>query len=173
MRDNFDASFALVIKSEGGRVDDPQDPGGRTNFGITQATFNAWLSQHGSSHRDVFNITPDEVKAIYRAEYWAAVRGDDLPAGLDYAAFDFAVNSGVARAAIYLQDIVGAAPDGKIGPVTLKAIAAESPLHLITKLSALRLNFLKRLSTWKRFGRGWEARVNAVEASAIRMAQGG
>lgn len=170
MRDNFAACLSFVLRSEGGYSDDPADPGGATNHGITQATFSAWLHRHGSADRSVRTVTPDEVSAIYRADYWDAVRGDDLPAGVDYAVFDFAVNSGVSRAAIYLQEIVGVDPDGKIGPLTLAAVAKDDPTYLITKLCAMRLGFLKRLSTWPRFGKGWTNRVNAVEQAAMKMA---
>ena len=169
MQQNFAAALALVLRSEGGRVDDPHDAGGRTNQGITQATFNAWLSSHGSQHRDVFTITPDEVSAIYKSRYWDAVDGDSLPAGVDYAVFDFAVNSGPAKAAMTLQSIVGVAEDGKIGPLTLAAIGKERPVFLITKLCAMRLGFLRKLSTWPRFGHGWTARVARVEEDAMNM----
>lgn len=169
MQQNFAAALKLVLRSEGGRVDDPLDPGGRTNEGITQATFNAWLSSHGSQQRDVFTITPDEVSAIYKARYWDAVDADNLPAGLDYALFDFAVNSGPAKAAMTLQGIVGVAEDGKIGPITLAAIAKERPTFLIPKLCAMRLGFLRKLSTWPHFGAGWTNRVNQVDVDAMNM----
>ena len=169
MQANFASSLALVLKSEGGRVDDPVDPGGRTNEGVTQATFNAWLTGLGRTPRDVFTITSDEVQAVYKANYWDAIGGDTLPAGIDYAAFDFAVNSGVARAAITLQEIVGATPDGKIGPLTLAAISREPASFVITKLCAMRLGFLGRLSTWAHFGTGWTRRVQTVEAAALQM----
>lgn len=170
MNSNFAQALALVLQSEGGKSDDPQDPGGRTNFGITQAVYSAWLASHGSAGRDVYTITPDEVAAIYKANYWDKIRGDLLSSGLDYATFDFAVNSGVARAAISLQDIVGAAPDGQIGALTLADLSRESPNFLITKLCAMRLGFLGRLSTWAHFGTGWTNRVHAVEAAALKMA---
>lgn len=169
MHASFDAALKLVLKVEGGLSDDPHDPGGRTDHGVTQTTFDAWLRKHGDAVRDVATITPDEVAAIYRVEYWDRIAGDSLPAGVDIALFDFAVNSGVVRAAIYLQEIVGAAPDGKIGPQTLAAVAKQRPVFLITKLCAMRLGFLKRLSTWPRFGAGWTNRVNAVEQAAMNM----
>lgn len=169
MQQNFAASLRCVLSVEGGFVDDSHDPGGRTNHGITQATFDAWLRVHGDAARDVRTITPDEMSAIYRQNYWDAIAGDELPPGVDLATFDYAVNSGIARAAISLQEIVGAAPDGKIGPLTLAAIAKERPVFLITKLCAIRLGFLKRLSTWPRFGKGWTSRVNTVEQAAMNM----
>jgi len=169
MQQNFAAALSAVLKSEGGQVDDPADPGGKTDFGITQATFDAWLRKHGDAVRDVATIAPDEVAAIYRAEYWDRIAGDSLPPGIDLALFDYAVNSGVARAVITLQEIVGTAPDGKIGPLTLAAVGKEQPTFLITKLCAMRLNFMQKLSTWPHFGAGWSKRVAAVEQTALKM----
>lgn len=169
MQQNFAAALKLVLGVEGGYSDDPQDAGGATDHGITQKVFNGWLRSHGDAARDVRTITPDEVAAIYHDEYWSAVKGDELPAGVDIAVFDFAVNSGVARAAIYLQEIVGVAPDGRIGPLTLAAVAKDRPVFLITKLCAMRIGFLKRLSGWGHDGHGWTNRVNAVEQAAMNM----
>lgn len=174
MHSNFDRALALVLKHEGGYVDHPKDPGGATNLGITIGTAKANrldLDRDGDVDKaDVKLITSVTAAPVYRAKYWDAVRGDELPSGLDYAVFDFAVNSGVSRAAIFLQELVGVAPDGKIGPLTLKAVAAHDPVHLIRRLCDKRMMFLQRLSTWNTFGKGWSSRVNGVRAEATRMA---
>ncbi|NBY21315.1 MAG: hypothetical protein EBQ73_00210, partial [Gammaproteobacteria bacterium] len=99
MKENFPQALKQVLKYEGGKVDDPRDPGGRTAFGVTQDTYNAWRKKQGLPNADVFTISQADVAAIYRQEYWDSIRGDDLPAGVDFAVFDFAVNSGVSRAA--------------------------------------------------------------------------
>lgn len=169
----FDAAFALVIKHEGGYVDHPKDPGGATNLGVTIGTLSSWLGRP-ATRAEVKALTVETVKPIYRRNYWDAVRGDDLPAGLDYAVFDFAVNSGPARSAIYLQNIVGAAPDGKIGPNSIKAVndyvSRFGAAQLINELCAQRLAFLERLSTWPTFGKGWGRRVVDVRTKAQEMA---
>ena len=161
MKENFDDALKATLRYEGGKVDDPRDPGGRTAYGVTQRTYNAWRAKHGLSQKDVFSIAQSEVAAIYRQEYWDKIRGDDLPEGLDMALFDFAVNSGVSRAAKYLQSLVGVAQDGVIGPKTI--LAAKT--YLGNKITTMRLGFLKGLPTWGTFGRGWSNRINDVYAA--------
>lgn len=158
MKENFPAALKATLRYEGGKVDDPRDPGGRTAYGITQNTYNAWRYKQGLDRKDVFTISQDDVATIYRQEYWDKIRGDDLPEGLDFAMFDFAVNSGVSRASKYLQSIVGVTQDGVIGPKTI----AAAKTYLGNKLTDMRLGFLKGLPTWGTFGRGWANRINDV-----------
>lgn len=168
MKANFARCLDEVLKHEGGKVDHPKDPGGRTAYGVTQATYDAWRKKQGLSTRDVFKIERAEIEAIYRNEYWDKVKGDDLPPGVDLAVFDFAVNSGVSRAAKYTQRIVDVAQDGVIGPATLTAIRNyNGPLNI--DLCDERLRFLRALSTWDTFGRGWSARVNSVRKVSEEM----
>lgn len=169
MESNFARSLKAVLAHEGGYVDHPADPGGATNLGITFAVLQKGRGKP-ITKADVKALTQDEAAAIYKANYWDRVRGDDLPAGVDYAVFDFAVNSGVSRAATYLQEIVGVAPDGKIGPLTLQAVAASDAVKLIERLCGNRMAFLKRLSTWPTFGKGWSSRVSGVIRLAKDMA---
>jgi lysozyme family protein len=174
MQRNFERSLSAVLKHEGGYVDHPADPGGATNLGITIGTAKANrmdLDGDGDVDKaDVRLIKPADAGPAYKARYWDAVRGDDLPAGVDYAVFDYAVNSGPARAAIHLQEIVGVAPDGKIGPLTLAAVARWDSVALISELCAKRMGFLKKLSTWPTFGKGWSSRVSGVLRLAKDMA---
>lgn len=169
MRANFDKALAAVLAHEGGYVNHPRDPGGATNKGVTQAVYDDWRVAHKLQTQSVKEITTAEVMAIYKHRYWDKVKGDDLPAGVDYAAFDFAVNSGVYRAARYLQEAVGVAPDGQIGPVSLAAIRAEPAQDLVAKLCDARMAFLKRLATFDTFGRGWSRRVEDVRCKARAM----
>jgi lysozyme family protein len=167
MQQNFAAALALVLRDEGGYVDDPRDPGGATNMGITLRTLAAW---RGTTlpKSEVMNLTVAEAGKIYKARYWDAIRGDDLPVGLDYAVFDYAVNSGPGAAASALQRVLSVPMDGVIGPVTLAA-ASKSPTTAILMLCANRLQFLEGLSTWGAFGNGWSARVSRVKAAALAM----
>ncbi len=165
---SFDRALALALKHEGGYVDHPADPGGPTNLGVTLATLSAVLGRPATK-ADVKALTPAKVAPIYRQRYWDAIEGDDLPAGLDYAVFDWAVNSGPARAAIALQCLVGVADDGHIGPITLKAVAGQDRQKLIGSLCDARLAFLKALSTWPTFGKGWSNRVAGVRKDALAM----
>ena len=145
MESNFQRSLTAVLKHEGGWSDHAADPGGATMKGVTIGTYRRY--KPGATKEDLRNITDAELQRIYRDGYWDKVRGDDLPSGVDYCVMDFAVNSGPARAAIYLQEIVGVAPDGKIGPLTLQAVAKWDSVALIEALCAKRMGFLKRLST--------------------------
>ena len=95
MKENFDLALRALLKLEGGYVNHPADPGGATNKGVTQAVYDDWRAARGLMKQSVRLIAPPEVSAIYRKQYWDAVSGDKLPSGLDYAVFDFAVNSGV------------------------------------------------------------------------------
>ena len=170
MKDNFSPSLSHVLRSEGGYVNDGQDPGGATNCGITQAVYDAWRAAHGQPTRDVRAIDPNEIEAIYRQNYWDAVRGDDLPAGVDYCAFDAAVNSGVHRAAVWLQRAAQVVDDGYMGPVTLAAVHSADPRRIINAICSQRLAFLETLPTWPHFGRGWSVRVAGLEQDARGMA---
>jgi lysozyme family protein len=170
MIDNFGLSLGYVLRSEGGYVNDPQDPGGATNEGVTQHQYDIWRIAHHQETRSVRFIDPNEVEAFYKAWYWDKVVGNILPSGVDYCVFDCAVNSGPHRAAEWLQEAVGALPDGQIGQKTMAAVAATDPEHIIEMVCNERLAFLETLPTWHHFGNGWTNRVNQVEARAKAMA---
>lgn len=169
MKSNFKKSLSLVLAHEGGFVNHPKDPGGATNKGITIATYRAHVKKNGTVN-DLKNITDAQVEKVYREEYWNKIKGDQLPSGVDYAVFDFAVNSGPARAAQYLQSVVGVKQDKIIGPATIAAVNKMQPAKVIADLCAKRLAFLKALSTWPTFGKGWGRRVDGVEHEAFIMA---
>lgn len=168
--ESFDRALALVLELEGGFVADPRDPGGATNHGITRATL-ARARGRPASVADVKALTRAEAGAIYRHSYWAEIGGDALPAGLDLAIFDFGVNSGPARAIEALQTALGLKADGRIGPATLAALAACDPAATIRRVTVDRLGFMRRLSTWAAFGRGWTARVTRVERESLALAR--
>lgn len=169
MRDNFDKCFALVIADEGGFVDHPKDPGGMTNLGVTRRSWENYLNRD-VTEMEMRGLTPDAIKPFYKAMYWDKIKGDQLPAGVDYAAYDLAVNSGTGRAARYLQEIAGVFADGVIGPKSIEAIKACDPDQMIDALCDMRLAFLKRLTTFDTFGKGWTRRVAGVKAKATSMA---
>lgn len=123
---DFERALAVILKFEGGKVDDPQDPGGRTAFGITQRVYDAWriTAPRGLPQRDVWLIEPAEYEDIYRRMYWLAAHCDGLPWPLSLIHFDEAVNAGVSRAMLLLQKAVGATPDGIWGPNTAAAAQA-------------------------------------------------
>lgn len=172
MRSNFQRSLDLVLAHEGGFVNHPKDPGGATNLGITIGTLSEHLGRPATV-ADVKGIPMETVEAIYENNYWDRARCYDLPLGLDYAVFDFAVNSGVSRAVRMLQRVLGVKEDGVIGAKTMAALADEDVPALITHLCDARMAFLRGLKHWRTFGKGWTIRVEAVEEVAQDMARGG
>jgi len=150
---NFDQSFDKLISHEGGYSNDPRDPGGETNHGVTKrvAAANGYTG-------DMREFTRDAAKAIYRKSYWDAVKADQLPDDVRFHVFDAAVNSGVSQAAKWLQRSVGVPDDGAIGPKTIAAALMTGPT-LPARYSGARLQFMADLPTWPAFGRGWARRI--------------
>lgn len=169
MNSNFEAALAHVLKSEGGYVNNPADPGGMTNLGCTKAVWEEFVG-HPVSEADMRGLTPADVAPLYKRKYWDKVSGDLLPSGLDYAVFDAAINSGPGRAAKWLQEVAGVAADGAIGPATLTAVNAKPVQDMIAQYNDKRLQFLESLPTWATFGKGWGARVASVQSSASQLA---
>lgn len=165
---NFKISLKEVLKHEGGWSDHPSDPGGATMKGVTIATFRAFVNPKGTKD-DLRKITDAQLETVYRRQYWDKVHGAELPDGVDFAVFDYAVNSGPSRAVKYLQKVVVVSQDGKIGPKTLEAIKAMGSRNVINKLCDTRLAFLKRLKTWPTFGKGWARRVSGVRDFALGL----
>ena len=168
MKENFDKCFALIIGNEGGFVDNPKDPGGMTNLGVTRRNWEIYLNRD-VTETEMRGLTPEIVKPFYKSLYWDKIKGDQLPAGVDYAAFDLAVNSGVGRAARYLQQIAGTLSDGVIGPKSIEAIKSCDPKQAIEAICDMRLDFLKRLPTFVTFGKGWNRRVAEVKDKSAAM----
>jgi lysozyme family protein len=168
MNNNFEKSLALVLEHEGGWNHDKHDKGGATNKGVTQAVYDGYRRIRGRGKQSVKFLSDEEIRAIYKLQYWDKVHGDYLPAGLDYAMFDFAVNSGVSRASKYLQAVLGVPQDGIIGARTLGAIT--NPANTINALCDRRMGFLRNIDTFWRFGKGWTRRVAEVRHDALDMA---
>lgn len=168
MKDNFDAALKAILHHEGGFSDHPQDPGGMTNLGVTKRVWEEWVG-HEVDEKTMRGLTPEIVGPMYKAKYWDKIKGDDLPAGVDYCVFDAAVNSGPGRAVKWLQGCVGVDQDGGIGPKTLAAVAAFDPKELVEDYAKRRLSFLMDLKTWPTFGKGWGRRVAEVQTSASTM----
>lgn len=151
---NFDQAFEKLLGHEGGFVDHPDDPGGATNWGITERVARA----HGYQGA-MKDLPVDIAKAIYKSSYWTPIRAEELPTPIRYPLFDAAVNSGNLQAAVWLQRAVGADPDGVIGPKTIiAALAAQNEITL-RKMLSQRLRFMTNLKTWPAFSRGWARRI--------------
>ena len=146
----FDEVFERVIGHEGGYVNDPQDPGGETKFGISKRSHPNW---------DINAITIEQAKEIYRNDFWLRAKCDEYDPMIGFQLFDAAVNSGIGNAIRFLQRAVDVADDGWVGPVTVQAIRTFPPTTVVLRFNAERLDFLTKLTTWDRFGRGWARRV--------------
>lgn len=169
MKQNFDKSLEMLLKHEGGYVNHPRDPGGMTNLGVTKRVYEAWVGRE-VDEAAMRALTPDDVAPIYRANYWDAVWGDHLPSGVDFSVFDWAVNSGPARAIKALQRIVGSVSDGIMGPKTMQAVMDMDAEKIIDMMHGERQRFYERLDTFDTFGRGWTRRNNETRQAALLMA---
>jgi lysozyme family protein len=164
----YEAALARLLVHEGGYTNHPSDPGGPTNFGITIADFRRYIMPSATS-ADVRSMKVEDAKRIYRTKYWNALCCDTLPAGLDYAIFDYGVNSGIVRAAKVLQRILGLPVNGIVGDAEIAAVGRHFTADLIARVCDERLAFLKSLKTWPVFGKGWGRRVAEVRAAALAM----
>lgn len=156
----FDEIFERVIGHEGGYVNNPADPGGETNWGVTLTTARA----NGYTGR-MIDMTKEQAKEIYAKAFWQRVQGDKLHPAITFQLFDACVNHGIGNGVRMLQRAVGVLDDGAIGPVTIKAASAMDPASLVLAFNAERLEFYTRLKTFSTFGRGWVNRV----AGNLRM----
>lgn len=169
---NYPNALRRVLVHEGGYVNHPADPGGETNKGVTIAVYRAYRQRKGLPLQSVRFITDPELNEIYRLQYWNKVRGDQLPAGVDYVVFDGAVNSGPSQSVKWLQRALGCEPDGNMGEATMAALENCNDYEvLISRVCELRMGFLRALRTWGTFGVGWTRRVSAVKAEGLAMAR--
>ena len=171
MKKNFKRSLKDVLIHEGGWADHPKDPGEATMQGITLATYRRY-SGEPRTRDQLRKISDRELEDIYYSGYWAKCHCDRLPSGVDYVVFDAAVNSGPGRSARWLQATVGATQDGHVGPKTLSKVSQSDSIQVADVFCDRRLAFLRNLSTWPDFGKGWQRRVEAVRATAITLAGG-
>lgn len=169
---NLGHALSLIFGSEGAFTDNRADPGnwtgGKVGVGSLHGT-KYGIAANTYPDLDIKNLTLADATEIYRRDYASKIRFDDLPAGVDYATLDYAVNSGPQKAAMDLQHVAGVDSDGQIGPKTLAAVKAIDPTIAINNLCDRRLAFLKRLRTWMKFGKGWSRRIATVRSEALRM----
>ena len=165
MRENFDKAFQFVLKWEGGYVNDPDDPGGETKYGISKRAY---------PHLDIKNLTVNQAKEIYFYDYWVKGMCDGLPAGVDLMHFDFCVNAGVKRAGRVLQKTLNEffdaklVVDGVVGPKTLSALAGVDVRELLGAYALERASFYVELGK-KKFLKGWLNRVRSALKEAFYL----
>jgi hypothetical protein len=168
MQSNFEKALALVLQHEGGYVNHPSDPGGRTNLGVTQRVWEEYVG-HPVDEAEMRSLTKELVAPLYRKEYWDAVRGDQLPSGADYLAFDFAVNAGAFRSIKTIQRALKITADGVLGPVTVKAIQDTNAEDFINNFTDAKESFYRSLTNFPTFGKGWLNRVAEGKKAAEGM----
>ena len=160
----------MLLEHEGGYVNNVHDKGGMTNLGVTKRVYDKWIGRE-STEQEMRDLTPDDVAPIYKKNYWNRVKADQLPSGLDWACFDWAVNSGSGRPAKAVQRAVGATQDGAIGNQTLGLIAEKEPKFIIDYVYTVRQAFYESLDDYKHFGRGWSRRNTETLHQAMKMAE--
>jgi lysozyme family protein len=175
MINNFEQALASVLKSEGGFQTDINDRGnilpdgraGSTNLGVTQAAWESYVG-HPVTWNDMRTLTSEKIAPFYKRKYWDVVHGDELPTGVDYMAFDLAVNTGPGRAIKLLQEAIGVTPDGVLGPLSLSAIHNIPAKQMIERFTDTKEKYYKSLNN-PTYEHGWLNRVTSVEVSALKM----
>lgn len=167
----FDVAVDHVRREEGGLVDNPLDPGGRTNFGITQRLLDQVRTAYPRSRwpARVDDLTWEQASSIYRMQYWQPIRGDELPDGLSLMMLDTAVNCGANRAAKWLQAALGVPADGWIGGQTIAATRVQPLFTVLSELAARRAHhYMLQDSIDDEFGLGWARRLFRTFNAAVK-----
>lgn len=162
----YDDCLKVVLGNEGGTSNDPNDHGGLTRSGVTQAAYDRYRIRHGLPQQPVTMITDAELTALYFEDYWTPCLAGTFPAPVDLNVFDTAVNSGPGRAIMILQQAVGVSDDGKWGPASKAAFARLSALDAAERFCDLRETYLRGLvvkdPSQGRFLKGWINRVDRM-----------
>ena len=167
----FLKALEFVLRWEGGYSNHPADKGGATNRGITQKTYDSWQATQHLPAQSVKLLTEAEMQAIYRQNYWDAIKGDQLPWPVSLVAFDGAVNSGPRQSIKWIQRAVGTTDDGIIGPATLGLVRTGDPEEIALDVIHLREQFYLSLvakdASQAIFLTGWLNRMAALRALVL------
>ena len=175
MANTFDICVTFTPREEGGYVDDPSDPGGATNMGVTLATYRQWSDDPNLGDVQVKDMTLKTARAIYRSLYWNPLRADALPPGVDLSVFDMGVNAGIWSSARLLQQALGFTGDevdGSIGPETLAAVGRFDVRSLVNNLPDRQAAYYRSLAEFPTFGTEWLNRTEARRNAALAMIEG-
>lgn len=169
----FLACLQFTLRWEGGLTDHPRDRGGLTNQGVIDRVYRSWRRSQRLPERSVREMTEQERNTIYRVRYWDEVRGDEMPVAVDLVVFDAGVNSGPGRSRRWLQEALGVAVDGIIGPRTMGALAETNAFEVAERMIRIRRRFLQaiveRRPDQSVFLRGWTNRVSDLEREVARL----
>jgi lysozyme family protein len=166
MANDYKECLDLVLRSEGGWVNNPNDPGGETNLGVTKAV---WEEYVGHPVTTMKNLTKDDVAPLYEQKYWRACYGEVLPRGLDFLCFSFGINAGSGRSVKLLQQSLGLVSDGIIGPKVMQKLRESNIADVIKSFSESRREYYKSLKNFPIFGKGWISRTDKEEQQALDM----
>jgi len=149
----FKDAVKLILKFEGGYVDDPLDPGGETKFGISKRSY---------PDLDIAGMTKEKAREIYREDYWDKLNCDALPPAIRLIVFDAGVNHGVHWAARALQSLANVKLDGNIGPITAAAVGELNARKTLLRYAQKRKDYYWQNRMFFRFGKGWITRLLTV-----------
>lgn len=166
----FQDALSVMLREEGGYSNNPEDPGGMTNLGVTARAWAQWIVRP-VTEQVMRGLRQVDVGPFYKARYWDKAGCGSMPQALALVVFDFAVNAGPATAVKVLQSIVGAPKDGQFGPATRRAMQAYVTSiglgKLITRYGEARRDYYREADGFLRFGKGWVARVDRIEKEAL------
>jgi len=169
---SYDGALRRLLLHEGGYSNHPSDPGGPTKYGITIHDYRRYVKPGGSAD-DVKAMPVAVARRIYRVKYWNALRCDELPAGIDYAVFDYGVNSGVGRSGKVLRRVLALSDSSSVVTDAVVAAARQADAMLLVQaICDERMRFLQSLRTWRVFGKGWSRRVSDVRTVALALVGG-
>lgn len=154
MTPRFLAFVPFIFEWEGGYDNDPDDPGGETNFGI---------DKRSHPTEDIKHMTKARASVIYFSDYWLKSRCDELPPKVGEVVMNISVNAGRGRAIKWLQEICATQVDGVIGPKTLAAAELHKS-HLASALLDRTEAHYRSIAhgSLAKFLRGWLNRNDAL-----------
>ena len=167
----FPACLDFTLANEGGFSDNPADPGGATFKGITLASLRDYWGDPDATVEDLRGLDPETISWFYQQRFWSPMQCGVLPAGFDLMIFDHGVNVGKARPVPMMQRLLAVDDDGIVGPITLAAISARTPLKLIGDLRGEQEAYYRALREFPTFGNGWLNRLSRRFTAATRFAE--
>lgn len=148
----FDEAFLIIIGHEGGCVNDPNDRGGETKYGISKVRY---------PNEDIPNLSLDRAKFLFKRDFWDTCRCGEMVWPISLLVFDAAINSGEEYGRKLLQRALGVLPDGVLGPISMRVLKERSlgPWALAAELLSLRMHDMTKFGTWQPHGLGWTRRI--------------
>lgn len=147
---NFDTAFERLMGHEKGYVNNPNDPGGETNWGISRRSY---------PNEDIKGMTQERAKEIFRRDFWNRVNADGLHDSIAFQLADLAYHSGPETAVRLFQRALRVSDDGHWGPISQAAADSMSETDQIMRLNGVRLDWLTYRSNWPNASRGWARRI--------------